>query len=125
MKRSVSLLFCAILFFLGSCGGGSLSEKIQEGKDLLGEDYSEMVGYMYEAMSEMEEINRTAGPSDYKSLMADIREITQDYPMVPVFYDVCLKAMNSDSKNFNKKTVNLQKFGRVMDFMCRCWGKFW
>lgn len=124
MKKTISVFICAMLMALASCGS-SISDKIKEGKALTGEEYNEMVEYMYDAMSEMEVINRTADPSDYESLMSDIHEVVEAYPLVPVYYRVCLNAVTSDSENFNKNTVNLVKFGRVTDCMGRGWGKFW
>ena len=124
MNKTISVFICAMLIALASCGS-SISDKIKDNKALSAEDYSEMVDYMYEAMCDMEVINRTADPYDQESLMANIHEVTQDYPLVPLYYITCMNAVNSDSENFNPNTVDIQKFGRVMDYMSRGWGKFW
>ncbi|MCH5230986.1 MAG: hypothetical protein J1F43_04240 [Muribaculaceae bacterium] len=124
MNKTISVFICAMLIALASCGS-SISDKIKDSKALSAADYSEMVDYMYEAMCDMEQINRTADPYDQESLMASIHEVTQEYPLVPLYYTACMKAVNSDSENFNKNTVNMQKFGRVVDCMARGWGKFW
>lgn len=125
MKKTISFFICAIMFIMVSCGHSSIVDKIHEGKELSADDYNEMVNYMYEAMSEMEVINRTADPSDYDYLMSEINEIAEDYPYVPEFYSACMKAMNNGSPNFNQNTVDMQKFGRVVDCMARGWGRFW
>lgn len=124
MNKTISVFICAILIALAGCGS-SLSDKIKENKALSAEDYSEMVDYMYEAMCDLEEINRTAYPYDQESLRASIHEVTQEYPLVPVYYTACMNAVNSDAENFNPNTVDIQKFGRAMDCMGRGWGKFW
>lgn len=125
MRKTLFFSFvCLICTLLTNCGG-SLTDKLREGKELSTNDYTEMINYLYDAMSDMENVNRTANPYDTEELMEQIHEITEEYPAVPLYYEACVKAFREGNKNFNEVKEDPSKFARVMDCMARGWGKFW
>ena len=104
---------------------GSSTESKSKSGELTGDDYAGMVDYMYEAMEEIEVINRTADPSDTDGVFEMIKEVVAEYPMVPDYYEATVKALRDNSQELENSGVDEQKLGRVLDCQARGWLRFW
>lgn len=117
MKHFFSTLCLAAMLLLGSCGGGS--------DKLTGEDYEDMVDYMYEAMCEINEINQTTDPSDVEYAASAGQEVAREYPDVPEYFEIVMTAVRDKDPEIENSNVDTTKLARVIDCMGRGWGVFW
>lgn len=115
----------SLIFFMGIIGcSSSIESKIESG-ELTGDDYVEMVDYIYEAMEQLEVINSTEDPSDIEGVTEMIKEVAAEYPMVPEYYGAIVKALRDKSPELENSGVDEQKLGRIIDYQGRGWLRFW
>ena len=126
VKSIISALFFLLITLTG-CGGteSSINSRIEKGEKLSAADYEYMVDYMYDAMSELENINRTYDPSDTEGVMEAGREVAKEYPYFDEYLAACMSALNNNNEEFNNSKADADKMARVVDCVARGWAMFW
>lgn len=124
-KLFLTTLSLLLLFIAEGCSGGSLKSKIEKGEPLSGEDYAYMVDYMYDAMSEIEMINRSYEASDTEGVMEAGREVAKKYPDFKIYFITCWDAISEQDPEIEKSDLNQDKLARVIDCKFRGWDMFW
>ena len=121
----VSLFFFLLLILLGGCGGNSLDSKIEKGESLSEEDYVYMTDYMYDAMSEIETINRTYDSYDVEGVMEAGHEVAKEYPNFKIYFSTCMEAMDKNDPALENSKLDRDKLARVIHCVARGWDMFW
>lgn len=84
-----------------------------------------MTDYMYDAMSEIETINRTYDPSDFDGVMEAGREVAKEYPNFKIYFSTCMDAMDKNDPAIENSKLDRDKLARVIHCVARGWDMFW
>lgn len=118
------LKFCFILSLVMGIMIGCSSSKVKDSDDYSASDYAEMVDYMYDAISEMEVINRTADPSDLDHVKYLCQQVVSEYPYAKEYLIVCQQAIADDNEKLIEK-ADEEKLDRILDCAARGWFNQW
>ena len=122
-KIKLCFMISILLTLLVSCGSSSKVESNGNG-DYSASDYAEMVDYMYDAMMEMGEINRTADPSDLEEVKSLCKQVVHEYPYAKEYLNACTQAIADENEKLIEK-ANEEKLNIVIDCAARGWFNQW